>query len=86
MSDPSLQACAKVCQITNTQVLTADEMMELVSDKPACIPLCEQLQTSQTYVSREGVGFVQQDSFPRAALVVVSPEMGGRVVVPGTRA
>jgi hypothetical protein len=76
------QKCANVCKTTTRKVLTADEMMQVVSESPACVPLCEQMQATGKYVSREGVGFVQMDSFPRDDLIVVSPEMAGRVDVP----
>ena len=76
------QKCANVCKTTTQKVLTAEEMMQVVSESPACVPLCQQMQASGKHVSRDGVGFFQTDSFPRDDLPVVSPEMAGRVHVP----
>lgn len=81
MSTKPISSCTGTCEILESTVLTADEMLTLVDIDPMCVPMCEMVEQIQPFVSREGVGFVMRDTAPKDDLKVVG--MDGRVHVPG---
>ena len=81
MSTTPISSCKDTCDILESTVLTADEMLTLVDIDPYCVPLCEMVEQTVPFVSREGVGFVMRDTAPKDDLKVVG--MDGRVQVPG---